>query len=455
MKKFLALLLSLSLVCSSLVLLSSCSRVKEKDLTRSGAETLSNALAQTVTDFFSFDEALLSVAGEAFTSGSASISVSGKQLLGNTLEKVSETVYFHEDRTVLDSVVKYDGDTYSLRTYFDEKGITARSDALLGEGVYALTYEGLLSKLDGSLLLDLLPLGEDTLAEIKEAFARLDRSGASDVDTEDVLNAALEKLLPRTETLDVTTEEGTASAVAVSYTINTATLTAALKVIAERGYTGEAGQAALAEIEHMIPVGVGFDFCLTFALDKKSGKLVEITLGGEYRVPVDTETVALFYDAAVKFSENAIKATLTTDTKVGDTAQGEKMWSALITRRVDDAGARYTLRTEADGKALLSYDFTYTKATGAISIKSLSEKTTLFEICGNVTLDKKTASIRLNSLVVGEVTVSFEVAITFAAEAVTPEIPTGAKDILTLSAEEAEALVEQWENSRIFDILSP
>lgn len=455
MKKFLALLLSLSLVCSSLVLLSSCSRVKEKDLTRSGAETLSNALAQTVTDFFCFDEALLSVAGEAFTSGSASVSVSGKQLLGNTLEKVSETVYFHEDRTVLDSVVKYDGETYSLRTYFDEKGITARSDALLGEGIYALTYEGLLSKLDGSLLLDLLPLGEDTLAEIKEAFARLDRSGASDVDTEEVLNAALENLLPRTETLDVTTEEGTASAVAVSYTINTATLTAALKVIAERGYTGEAGQAALAEIENMIPVGVGFDFCLTFALDKKSGKLVEITLGGEYRVPVDTETVALFYDAAVKFSENAIKATLTTDTKVGDTAQGEKMWSALITRRVDDAGARYTLCTEADGKALLSYDFTYTKATGAISIKSLSEKTTLFEICGNVTLDKKTASIRLNSLVMGELTVAFEVAITFTAEAVTPEIPTGAKDILTLSAEEAEALVEQWENSRIFDILSP
>lgn len=455
MKKFLALLLSLSLVCSSLVLLSSCSRVKEKDLTRSGAETLSNALAQTVTDFFCFDEALLSVAGEAFTSGSASVSVSGKQLLGNTLEKVSETVYFHEDRTVLDSVVKYDGETYSLRTYFDEKGITARSDALLGEGIYALTYEGLLSKLDGSLLLDLLPLGEDTLAEIKEAFARLDRSGASDVDTAEVLNAALEKLLPRTETLDVTTEEGTVSAVAVSYTINTATLTAALKVIAERGYTGEAQRTALAEIENMIPAGVGFDFGLTFALDKKSGKLVEITLGGEYRVPVDTETVTLSYDAAVKFSENAIKATLTTDTKVGDTTQGKKMWSALITRRVDDVGARYTLRTEADGEALLSYDFTYTKATGAISIKSLSEKTTLFEICGNVTLDKKTASIRLNSLVMGEVTVSFEVAITFTAEAVTPEIPTGAKDILTLSAEEAEALVEQWENSRIFDILSP
>ena len=455
MKKILALLLSLSLVCSSLVLFSSCSRVKEKDLTRSGAETLSNALARTVTDFFCFDEALLSVAGEAFTAGSVSASVSGKTLLGNTLEKVSETIYFHEDRTVLDSVVKYDGDTYSLRTCFDEKGITARSDALFGEGIYALTYEGLLSKLDGSFLFDLLPLGEDTLAEIKEGLALLDRSGVSDVDAEEVLNAALEKLLPRTESLDVATEEGSVSAIAVSYTINTATLGAALKVIAERGYTGEAQQAALAEIENMIPAGVGFDFGLTFALDKKSGKLVEITLGGEYRMLVDTETVTLSYDAAVKFSENAIKATLTTDTKVGDTSQGKATQGAHITRRVDDAGASYTLRTEADGVTLLSGSLTYTKATGELLIKSTATDASALEIRGNVTLGDKTASIRLNSLTVGEITLSFEVAITFTAEAVTPEIPTGAKDILTLSAEEAEALVEQWENSRIFDILSP
>lgn len=456
MKKILSLLLALSLVLSSAVLFSSCSRVKERDLKNEPVQTLLGATKRTFAEFFDVDKAFYRTASEATSGGSVALTLSGKRLLGDGADRITETLYFDEDgeRIVADTLLAREDESASLRVFADEEGVVLVSEALFGGGdAYGIGFEDLLSRFESSALAD--GLSEDVRDRLKSLAMTLEKT-AEEKDAEDlesIVERALRALTPVTGTEELSADGETVTATTLTYVLSRATVKEALSVLVQDLMpVGEEKAEALAEIESMYSETESFRYTLKIAIGKRSGRLLEVILEGEYTDSFDGLTKSEDWVVrngsrlALRFGETEIsvryKGTYTVDGfTVGESTQD---LSYRITKSEQNGVVTYhaTAETRVGGDIVYAREgsLAYTRATGALRIETENEEGTPIAISGKLTAKEGEASLVFDSLSMNDATVSFEIRLTFRAKASIPAKPASTKDVLAMTEAELSAL---------------
>ena len=466
MKKLLSLLLVLSMILTSTVLFSSCSRVSEKDLEKEAADTIKTAASKSVTEFFDMNEDLFEAAAEAFKGGSVSLSLGGGEaIFGGALGEISETIYFDEDgeKIVSDTEVDIDGEKYSLRLYADDKSIVAGSDNLFGsKKAFSLSLEDLADQLDGSALLEYIGMSQSELVELTELAESIDKMLSEEKkeaeDIEQIINDALAELEPETDTEDIETADGDVACRTVTYTLNKSNIKAAAEILIKGLMPkGDARDEAIDALDDMFDEDQTFSAEIKAAVAKKGGRLVMLEMKSKtgYSVSGDGYYYERHEDSTMTllFGETEISCKIKSKGEYTDsyseTREHTEEYAVKLTKEDDGDKVKYKLTAKEDGEAVVTGTLTYTKDSGKLKLTVDSYGDT-FALEGKITGDKKKATVEVSSVTMDDVTVDLDIKLTFDAEAKMPAKPSNAKDILDMDEDDIEALLEDMENSPLF-----
>ncbi len=241
MKKIILILIAAALIFSSVLVLSSCSSVSERDFEKAPAQTISESVERTFSDFFGKEVGLFNVINGIEDKASLEIYFedNGEDM---ALTEAGATLYADMKNNIysLDASATYESKELSASVYADKSGIFAISEAVFGDsGAYGFNYDTLISELDGSGLANYIELDDDAIDIIAEAVtafkAELEKSSVSRLKeirelADDI--AKLFKQSTKSATLKIDGKE--VDCVAVTYKLDEGALADALTMIYER-----------------------------------------------------------------------------------------------------------------------------------------------------------------------------------------------------------------------------
>lgn len=453
MKKILSLVLVLSMLLAMAFTFTACDDLSVDDVKNDPIDALSTAGEKAFGAFFSDDYGMDDIVSDAAKEGSIDIYFAQEALLGKG-NSIAATLYAGE-KQALNLTAKMEGETYAGDIFMDDKGVIVSIPSLIGDTAVGVFYETFEKNFKGSVMAQMMDIDTQTADILMQAIKTAKESyEASLLEASEQLEKAKEDVNAFLALMNPTYTEGAANSepcAVITYSLTNKTfrdiVTKALESIPEGDMkdqiVSELNFDAIDEmmtINGTIKVNLALsdarlvDFTIDLALtEKESNDTVaftagltftesEITLSGESTA--DDENIA-FNVSLKKTSENnltiyALNASATEDGKT-------ESYDNILTYSYDHATKTFTLKVDADGSAL--------------SLK------------GNVITSKNSATIALTQIKADSVILELDLKITFNAKATAPQAPVSAKDIVTMTEADWEALGTAIENSPLFELL--
>ncbi len=483
MKKLLSVLLILSMLTACLLVMSSCGKVSERDLENDPYAVVDEAMDKSMNEFFSDEAGLGAVVKKASDKGKYTISFAGDDILGGELTKIVETVYFDKKNNafVSDTEIVYNGETLSALIYGQKDKLALESNTLFGSSTALLfDLKTFSEKFGNSDLAELLGVDEDDIKEVKEMLNTLLGDEAFDTEAnqekiEKLCNELYAMMDQTVSTEKIKDADGNEIKCLVSrYTITNENLKKILKrvfdfAMEEMGdITFPDGNRDMSEIreefDEMIAEldeKIDVDLKMSIYINSKSGALYKMTIDGDV-----TEKDA--FDADVAANNCKINSEiLFTDTEISFTASiemGEETVSTdlSIKKEVDGKNVKYELSAKVGSGSvemnLINATYEY-KEDGSITVdmklpKELAAQGVPSRITlnGKVEVEKKSAEISFNSLMLDGESFDFDLSIKIEAVDNIPKIPSDAKDIVDITEDEWAEIFEGIENGPLADI---
>ncbi len=490
MKKILSFLLVLCMLVSCCVAFTSCDSIDAKAVEKDPQAALDDATSNRMEEFFSDDAGMGRIIYEAMRSGSLSLDFQGgKDIWGKDIG-INETIYFNQkkDKYVSDTTVTWDEETISARIFVDENGIGFNSESILGNNdTLLVNFSTLAEQFKTSALKDMLDVSSSEMAELQKTLDLLNEEYAK-LFSEESRKEAEEKskelineiyaLLEQTVS-EEKLEKGDASldCVSITYSITNETIKELLKKLKTEIEEVVEDKEDVVTVMHTLDEAiksiddtVDINMSLKVYLNKKNTMLEQISFNGTCILPQDSKIGSaasldkLSLNLDLTFDDNEI--TLTGDAKFGDKKFDV---NASLVKEVKDRKVSYKLTVNAgDGKGatvnFINAEYAYDKKSGDLQISAdiYSEGTERINIslAGSLEVTKSVAKLQFNKLQYSdedtEKTYKFNFAVTFTKSAVMPELPKDAKDIVTMTELEWDALMEDFtENSVLGKLLGP
>ncbi len=483
MKKILSVILILSMLAACLLVMSSCGKVSERDLKNDPYAVIDEAMDKSMNEFFSDEAGLGAVVKKASDKGKYTISFAGDDILGGELTKIVETIYFDKknNAVVSDTEIVYNGETLSALIYGQKDKLALESNTLFGSSTALLfDLKTFNEKFEKSDLAELLGVDKDDIKDVKELLNTLLDDEAFDVEAnqekiEKLCNELYAMMDQTVSTEKIKDADGNEIKCLVSkYTVTNENLKKILKhvfdfAMEEMGdITLSDGNRDMSEIREEfdeiiaeLDENLDVDLKMSIYINSKSGALYKMTIDGNVTEKDD------FNGNVVGTNCKINSEMLFTDTEMSFTAcveVGDETVTADVSvkKEVDGKNVKYELSAKVGSGSvemnLINAVYEY-KKDGSITVdiklpKELSSEgiPSKITLSGNVEVEKKSAEISFNSLMLDDESFDFDLSIKIEAVDNIPQIPSGAKDIVDITEDEWAKIVEGIENGPLADI---
>ena len=453
MKRILSIALIISMLLTTGILMTSCSKVNASSVEKDAQKVIGESVKNAGAEFFDFGSGFEEVATKALNGGSAAISFEGEFL--GAIEKISETLYFNakDEKAVSDTIIKVNGEDISLRAYLNKEGVILGGKDVFGsETNYALNLNTFFDKFPDSTLAAMFgfPSGDE---EIKKQFADMKEQLTSSVESvsKDTANELLALLDQKVDTAKVTDAMGkSVKCVVVTYTVNNTTIKAFAEKVAQVGdIPKEELDTALEALNE-----ISINGTISLAINQKNGNLTRCDIS----LSITEEEVTGAFEGALCFSSE--KITLNGSLKEDGTSIGEL--SFVFDKKEEKDKVVYTgkLDVKEDGISINALNIILTsEKSGDFKIEcdvftEEGEDREGITVKGKLTESKNEAKLEITSIETQGITVSFNLAFEVKAKAEMPKTPDNAKDIVTLTEAELMELMEKLGSSKLAELLS-
>ncbi len=464
MKKIISILLVACMAISGCMIFSSCSRASVNDFEKNPNEAMADAMSNTFSKFFE-DNLGISDALDKI-SDKFSVDVAFKLDDEKILEKpisLNATLYsdMKERNNVIDASVKFDDEKYSARLYTEPSKFAFESESILGnKDVLMIDTKSFVDKFEDSAIVKMAGLEQeeiDAVVSALEAFnkyADMDGKEMSE-DTSAKLDEIYYSLRQTVEKDKVENVDGKEEkCIVMTYTIDEDTIADVMEYLQDE-FFGDVDipqevkdelQDALDELNEL-----NIDIKAKLYVSQKTNTLIKATLDG------DLEGTEI--EGELTVSESAIEVSV----EVVD----EGKFVVEIEKEKNGDEIKYAvsakLKTESFDASIVKADITMNKS-GEFEISAsifdfidgdMNDRIKV-KLSGNASADKNSATFEFDklSITAGDIkeTYKFDFSLKITADAEVPEIPSDAKDVVDLSQEEWEKLVEDIQNSDLVSI---
>ncbi len=493
MKKILSFLLIAIMLVACLVIMASCGRISENDLENDPFAVVNEAVNKSMNEFFEDKSGFSDVLKKAAEKGKYTVSFASDDLMGGELTEVSETVWLDKKNSsfVSKTAVNYNGEKLSAFIYGQKDKIAFESNAVLGD-TSALLFDPktFAEKLDGSALAELMEIAQEDISELKEIINSVfDESRLDTEENSEKLTALYNELYAMMDQSVSTEKAEDADGKEKKYIVSTYSITNEnLKSMLERMYgfaldeLGETAEenaelktefdAMLAELDESVTL----DLKLSLYIDGKSGSLYMILVDGDMVITEEeydyvlnentweyeeivTGTVDIPCEIDLKLAISESEITVKADVAVDGESVGIDV---SLEKEAERGDVTYELSAKLSMGSiemkLLSATYEYEK-NGDITVKvdlpaELGASISGIVLRGELKVERKSATLTFNRLKIGETEYKFD--LSFKAEAVDeiPAIPSDAKDIVSITAEEWENIAASFENSKLAELIA-
>ncbi len=477
MKKIFSLLVALLLLVGAVFALASCGDLSVDEVTKEPHTVLTQAFQQTSAEFFTDDADVGDIVADAIAKGSTTVSFKGTEALGMLTPmladiEVTGVAYsdVKNDRYALEVLVDVgEGEPIEAVLFIDEDGIVLDAPDIVGaDKAYGIGFDGIADKVADSKLVEFFGgIEADDLEDVKEVLNTVEEEYKKlfEADKE----AANEFILEIYNALKFVATEGSVTVgedevevIALNLEFTDKTLEAVCDAIVDR-YVSDEKEAleAKAEIDKMISditSQYNIDLSVVVNVDKATKKLANVVVAGSIE-PVQSNDMGVELDASLAIT----KEKLTVEGSAQVSRAGVKTGYGFAlegTKTVDEKKAKYEFAldlstTDAEGKTVNYNDmfklaFNYDMETGAYSLEADVSDTKL-SLSGKIVKDDKSVAISITKVGMG-VEIPVDLSITFEAGAEMPEKPE-AKDLLELTEEEVNTLIEDFQTSKIGSLI--
>lgn len=466
MKRLFSILLVVCMLLSSCIVLSSCAKVSKKDAEKDPQAVLSEAIGNTSSEFFEDQNSkqLAEIIAKALENGSLSLVVESNLLKDETgFGKITETLYMNskDQRVVSDTVVNYKNEDLSARIFLNKNGLMLNSESVLGNtNTYALYPATIAEKFANSSIATMLGLDASTMPEeVSAALNSIKGSWESTFENADPKKAAenanaLLATLKQTVEIDKyeNAEGKDVKCVQISYEITNQTLRDFMnKALELEKITDQSMKDTVNDALEELEAQGNMEGYLKICINQKTNNVEKVFLSLTFKDKYDGSTLNNFY-AELIVGEKEIAL----NTRLMEGADRVEN-SIKLTKTVADDGVTYELTvtevdTEGHSETPLTASFVQKKSgefTLSAAVAEDEDEKTEFELKGKLTVNKKDATIAINSVKSGDITVEFNVSLTFETEAEMPAAPTDAKDVMELTKADLESIVSDFQNSKL------
>jgi len=465
MKKLLSVLLVLSMLVTSCIFFVSCDKVSVKDVEKDPYAAINEAAQNTYNEFFTIETGAEKAVENALKLGALTLSFESNDLMGGDLTKISETIYVNakEERGVLDTAVKYNGEELNALIFIDKNGLALSGEDLLGsDKTLAANIATIKEKLKGSKFAELIGINDsaaDEIINVIESFEnQLDASAEENRQKimdlyNDILTSCDQTIAAETRT----SEDGKKTEyVAVTYKITNDTLAPIFDKYlewAEEYLTDTLSAEELNELKTIytdaiddIKESMDISLSLKLLIANKTNTVSEFSIEGTV-TPKDISESPIPISALITFTENEIK--LTADA----TVDGEDITIVMaLNKEATDEKTAYNLKFDISvGSSVqinvLNASYTY-ENDGDIIIKAdifndVSERIDI-ELVGKLTVTKDEATLEFSSLKLDSDTYNFKLIMSAKALTEIPAVSENAMDIMDLTEDDLIKIVEEF-----------
>ena len=466
MKRLLSVILVLTMLFSCTVAFSSCSKVGEKSFEEDAQGVIKDSLKTAYGAFFADESGMGEMASAAFRGGMMHLSLESETLLGE-IDKIEETVYFDEEtgRYVSDTAVTYAGETLSLRAELLDKVLTLSGETVFGSTqAYAVNFATMLADMDGSHLLAFLGMTSEAIAELKDQLSSLtdvlEENALTEAEEVALVNEMLALLRPTLAAEELDGQD----CITVTYTIDNDTVYAAAKKWIEGTVKDETKRAEeLASLdENVANADTNILYTLKLSVAKKSGALVRAELSGSENSLDEEYPESTTMQMTLTVGETEISLSGSEKTSAWYQIEDKTTaYAVKLTKEVGESETKYVFSMseteDEETKTPLSFTYTYAKETGAftLALNALDEETeevNSISVAGKLIVDETSATLQLDSITSGEVTLAVKFSLSFRKDAEMPAAASG-KNILTLTEEETEKFLTDFSESKLAQLL--
>ncbi len=502
MKKFLSILLALTMLLACASALTSCSDVNENDMEKDPSQTITDAVDKSTSAFFSDEAGLGEVLKKAAEKGKYTVSFKSDDLLGGELTKISETIYADKkaNSVVSETSVTYKGNKLSATIYGNKDSVAFESESILGnDNALMVNFDKFISEFKKSDIAKLLNLDKESIKAITSSLeSALSESDLDEKEMQEKIEKFYDDLIKLMDQ-SVSTEkhegpDGKEKDYVVStYTIDNKSLQDILEFFYDyvmdqigdielpEGTDLDDLEKEFKELLKEIDDHMDIDIEIKMYIESKSGAFYKLTVDGDMTIIteefdyeydmekgeiestlVSTDEIDVKLDGEFVITENEISLTANILAD-GEELEEEYKIEAVLGKEVDDGNVKYDLSvTVGVGSTSIDViDATYEyENNGDITIeiklpKELmqSEKSLKIVLRGNIEVEKKSATITFDELKVGDEKYRFEFVVEIEAVDSIPQFPNDAKDIVEISEEEWEEIVNDIQNSDLAEII--
>ncbi len=486
MKKIVSLLLIVSLLIACVATLASCSDgISAKDLENNAGEVLGNAAQQSFSTFFAGgNTGIGSVLEKTADKGKYTILLNSDSLFGE-LTEIKEVIYVDNknDAFVSDTGVVYGGETLSAMVYGKNNTVAISGQSIFGDATALLINPKTLStKLSGSEIAKLLDMDANTASEVGLFINNMVNTGMLDLGSYGEKFAKLYNDILSKMDKKITTEKiDNVDCLVTTYTLDNdafkdiidvvyAFASENMVVMSSSEAADEATAETKAELRQMLNelvASVDVDMEIKMAIDSKTSALYSVKVKGDLKV--ETTYTDYEYDVNAdgdKIEKEVIKTStetfdidatlIITDAKIAldidMTADEEDVsLAAELTKKITDGDVKYELKITGDAEAgslnILTASCEH-KKNGDLTVEiaipqGLGGAVTKATFKGSLKAENDKLELIVNSIKVGTQEIDLE--LTVIAETVDklPEFPANAKDIVDLSAEECQTIMQK------------
>lgn len=461
MKKFLALFLVLAMLCTALVAFSSCDDEETVDSEAAQADpytTLMNASRNTMLKFFFNDEDAKEIIKKASTKGSYTIDMGACEAFGNDLEQYTAKGFIDTEKnmSVSEAIIKADGANYTQINYRTADSLIIKND-LLSEKALKIDFASLAKDFKTSDIYNMLKeegLSEQDLETVEDILAEMEEIlTASYADTVKTINEFLTIFIDEITEETIEIDDTSYDCIKMPISINKSGVKNFIEKIFDKIAIPEKDDA-LKNINEMIN---SFDnntkLDMDVYIDTDTTSFVQIDINaklgalnalvyGSYSEEIPTIT------GAIKFGEDRMIFN-------GSYNMGSESFllEGEIVKKTDgnDTTFSYSLSTgykgsnNANGNTeLVSGKITYNSDSGDVKITASVAGMDTVTVKANFSVSDDKVIFALKSASFDGETISINATLTIDAAAEAPSAPTGAVDVLSLSAEELAELVSSF-----------
>ncbi len=482
MKKFLSLVLALSLVLSCGVLFSSCSdELKEKDVSANPMLAISTAMNNTNAAFYEDSLGLADILHASADKAVSGFYFESADLLGGEVTRINATMYADKNGAgAADIGVTYNGEVLDGTFYYAD-GVIGLGSADLGlTSPIKIDMKKASEAFPDSFLADMFAGNEGVMDEflsmLEGVADTLTKPAEETEEKVDIVALSNELCAIFGQTITTKTLDDGAECFVLSFTVDNAKLRSAVKKVMEK-----LPEDAKAELENMLNSAASSSGATVPTVDEIMDMFDEacrLNLSYEVYINKATNTVPKTdISLSLTAKENEAGTETSTVTLNLSTLYTADKITFALSAETDGETVSATInltKTKNEGNTVYAVKLDATK--DSVTLNALNASLTVqndgnftieadvyndgaaritMGLAGKVIKEDGVATIEFNSLTTADMTVSFKLGIFFGkTDDNIPALPADAKDLLTMSDADAEAMLQSVMSSPIMTLLS-